>query len=305
MPDTNETIVNWKENVTLRRFAIVTAIVMVWIGCDLALHAVVSGDVVMIDLWNTVEFNTKKSLSNAWFELSPIDAWRLHLYTAYSLPAFGLISLILLDRLVNQGRTGLPWGITACGGLFIVGGALFDMAVTVANSPDLEQEGNPYIRILLDSQHSLTFVYVHALVTQSLYITLFCGLWIGFLRHRQIIIDTISASSPASPLEFLKAATGGSHLTVRQWLFPIRLSEWPVIYHYLWLVAIPIVFGISLFRWYVAMEWVGVVESTESTRVLVVLHGVFSTLVLYLMALWRLYRISEDRNRQSACVSAE
>ena len=93
-------------------------------------------------------------------------------------------------------------------------------------------------------------------------------------------------------LDFLKAATGGSHLTMRQWLFPIRPSEAPLLYHYVWLIAIPIVFGISLFRWYAAMEWFGVVEPTDTTRIYVILHGVFSTLVLYLMALWRLYQQS-------------
>jgi hypothetical protein len=133
---------------------------------------------------------------------------------------------------------------------------------------------------------------MHALFTQSLYITLFCGIWIGFLRHRQIIVDTISVSSPKSWIDFLKAATGGSHLTMRQWLFPLRPSEAPLMYHYVWLIAIPVVFGISLFRWYAAMEWIGLVEPTDYTRPLVIIHGVFSTLVLYFLALWRLYQQS-------------
>jgi hypothetical protein len=42
------------------------------------------------------------------------------------------------------------------------------------------------------------------------------------------------------------------------------------------------------------MEWFGLVEPTEGTRVCVILHGAFSTLVLYLMALWRLYRQSVE-----------
>ena len=295
MTRADESVVFWKENVTLRRFMIVSTLVLVWIGCDLGLLAIAQRGIVSSDVWLQIERSSGLPISRWMNQLISANAWQLHVYTAYSLPAFGLIALVLLDRLVNQGKTRLPSGITICGGMFIVGGAVLDMAVTVANSPDLEMEGNPYVRILLDSQHSLPFVYVHALLTQSLYITLFCGIWIGFLRHRQIIVDTINSGSPKSMLDFLKAATGGSHLSLRQWLFPIRLSEVPLLYHYVWLVAIPIVFGISLFRWYAAMEWVGLVEPTISTRVCVVLHGVFSTLVLYLMVLWRLcHRLSNE-----------
>lgn len=287
-----DSVIYWKENVTLRQFLLVSCALMVWIGIDLAVHSLAHPGIDELAAWRKVESFVGIPFSQSLYQRLPSDAWRLHLYTAYSLPAVGLVALILLDRLVNQGMTRLPWGITFCGGLFIVGGAVLDMAVTVAHSPNLELEGNPYVRILLDSQHPLPFVYLHALFTQSLYITLFCGVWIGFLRHRQIIVDTISVSSPNSWLDFVKAATGGPHLTVRQWLFPIRLSEAPLLYHYVWLIAIPVVFGISLFRWYAAMEWIGVVEPSDYTRPLVIVHGVVSTLVLYFLALWRLYQQS-------------
>jgi hypothetical protein len=292
MNQSDESVIYWKENNTLRRFLIVSCCLMTWIGFDLLIHNLVHAGIEETQFWLNLERMLGLHFPRGFFEYLPPDSWRLHLYTAYSLPAVGFITLILLDRLINQGHTSLPWGVTACGGFFIVGGAVLDMAVTVAHSPNLELEGNPYVRILLDSQHSLPFVYIHALFTQSLYITLFCGIWIGFLRHRQIIIHTISVGSPNSVVDFLKAATGGSHLTVRQWLFPIRPSEAPLLYHYVWVIAIPVVFGISLFRWYAAMEWIGLVEATDSTRICVVLYGVFGTLILYFMALWRLYRIS-------------
>ena len=294
MKQTDRSVVYWNENVTLRRFMIVSSFVLIWIGCDLAGHAISHHESLESEVWGQLESLSGLSIPPSLRAWLPADSWKVHLYTAYSLPAMGLIALVLLDRLVNQGKTGLPWGITVCGGIFIVGGAILDIAVTVAHSPDLELEGNPYVRILLDSQHPLPFVYLHALFTQSLYITLFCGIWIGFLRHRQILVETISAASPRNWVEFLKAATGGSHLSIRQWLFPIRPSEAPIIYHYVWLIAVPIVFGISLLRWYAAMEWIGIVEPTLSTRFYVVLHGVLSALVLYLLTLWRLYRIAEN-----------
>lgn len=293
MTQEEESVVYWQQNVTLRRFMTVSSILVVWIGCDLVMSLLAHQGVDQYEFWKRIDSTLGFAFSRFVYEWLPADPWRFHLYTAYSLPAIGFVILIFLDRLVNQGKTRLPWGITFFGGLFIVGGAILDMAVTVAHSPNLELEGNPYIRILLDSQHSLSFVYVHSLFTQSLYITLFCGIWIGFLRHREIIVQTISVASPRSWVDFLKAATGGAHLSRRQWLFPIRPSESPLIYHYVWLIAIPVVFGISLFRWYAAMEWIGVVPPEEDvTRVLVIVHGVFSTLVLYLLSLWRLYQQS-------------
>ena len=288
----DDSIIGWNQNSTLRQLLIVISLMVVWLTCDLTIHALSHQGIDQLEFWQKLQLITGFNLSHLLLPWVPTDSWRLHLYTAYSLPAIGFIILILLDRLANQGKTQLPWLMTVCGGLFIVGGAILDMAVTVAHSPNLELEGNPYVRILLDSQHSLTFVYIHALFTQSLYITLFCGVWIGFLRHRQILVDTIASASPGSWWEFLKAATGGAHLSTRQWLFPIRPSEGPLLYHYLWLIAVPIVFGIRQLRSYAAMEWLGVVEPTSCTRLLVVLHGVFSALVLYLMFLWRMYRQS-------------
>lgn len=293
MTQEDESVIYWKQNGTLRRFMMISSILVLWIGCDLFLNVMSHQGVDEYAFWTKLDSLVGVNFSKTIYEWLPADSWRLHLYTAYSLPAFGFVMLLLLDRLVNQGKTRLPWAVTAFGFMFIVGGAILDMAVTVAHSPNLELEGNPYVRILLDSQHSLPFVYTHALFTQSLYITLFCGIWIGFLRHREIIVQTINVAAPRSWIDFLKAATGGAHLSRRQWLFPIRPSESPLIYHYVWLIAIPVVFGISLFRWYAAMEWFGVVQPEEDmTRLLVILHGVFSTLVLYLLSLWRLYQRS-------------
>lgn len=263
-------IIYWHQNVILRRFMVVSCLVLCWIGCDLGLLAI-SG-------------NTSELLK----QFRRIDFEQFHLYTAYSLPLSGLLTFGLLCGFVRQGNTELPRTITVCGSLFIIGGALTDITVTVIHSPDLAMEGNPYLRVLLDSNHSLVFVYGYACITQSLYIALFCGLWLGFLKHRRTIADSVSAAAPRTVFDFVKAATGGSHLTTRQWLLPLHPSEIPLLYHYVWLVAIPIVFGISLFRWYVAMEWLGVVEPDFVTRVGVGLHGICGGLIVYLFAVWRL-----------------
>jgi hypothetical protein len=286
----DDAIIYWRHNAVLRRFLIVSSLMLCWIACDLLLQALDQGNIMGHVVWTSIQHSIGIDVRRTLFDDWQIDQWRLHLYTAYSLPAIGLLALVLLDRLVSQGGTGLPRAVTWSGTAFIVGGAILDIAVTVAHSPDLEMEGNPYVRVLLDSQHSLTFVYVHALVTQSLYITLFCGVWFAFLKHRQTIAANIAAAAPRTIPDFFKAATGGAHLTVRQWLLPIRPSEIPLLYHNIWLVAIPVVFGISLFRWYAALEWLGFVEPDMTTRACVVLHGVCSSLAVYFLAMWRMSR---------------
>lgn len=286
----NEAIVYWHHNATLRRFLIVSGLLLCWIACDLALQTLTDGNLFVQNLLSWLQAVTGCDANRILVKVWQVDTWRFHLYTAYCLPAIGLLVLMLLDRLVSQGETRLPGAVSWGGGAFIVGGAILDIAVTVAYSPDLSMEGNPYVRVLLDSEHSLPFVYAHALVTQSLYITLFCGLWLAFLKHRRTIALTIAAGAPETILQFVKAATGGAHLTVRQWLIPIRRSEVPLMYHYIWLIAIPIVFGISLFRWYAALEWLGIVEPDSITRAAIVLHGVCSSLVVYFIAMWRMSR---------------
>lgn len=295
MAPPHESIVYWRNNPTLRRFLTVTGFLLCWIACDLFLQVLTYHHVIGPGVWQTIHQTSGFDLRQLLFDVWQIDTWRLHLYTAYSLPAIALVALVLLDRLISQGGTQLPRTVSWCGAAFIVGGAIADITVTVAHSPDLSMEGNPYIRVLLDSEHSLTFVYIHALVTQFLYITLFCGLWIGFLKHRETIAQTIAAASPGTVLEFFKAATGGAHLTMRQWLLPLRPSEVSLIYHYIWLIAIPIVFGISLFRWYLALEWLGVVEPDLASRAAIVLHGICSSLVIYFVAMWRMSRAALRR----------
>lgn len=212
------------------------------------------------------------------------------LITTYALPIFGGTTLLLLRQLERQGSARIP-ALPACLGLiFIVGGAMFDLLITISYSPDLSREANPYVRTLLDTQHSLAFVYAHGMLTQAAFVLLFCSYWLAFLRHRTIIMDTIVAAGPASRLEFLKAATGAAHLTMRQWLLPLRISEMAILYHWVWVMSVAIVFGVSLLRWYAALEWLEVFEASIPSRALVVSFGVCGSMTGYFLYLWRMFR---------------
>jgi hypothetical protein len=211
------------------------------------------------------------------------------LLTTYALPVFGGGMAFFLWQFGRQGRADVPRLPAYAGIAFIVGGAGFDISMTVLKSPDLSDEANPYIRLILDTGHSLHFVYTQAFLTQLAYITLFCLFWLAFLRHRAILLNSIVAAQPVSPLEFLKAATGGAGQTTRQWLFPLRPAEFAGLYHWVWTIGITVIFSLSLLRFYVALEWLDVFEPTLPRRAAVLVTGMTAALILYFVALAWLY----------------
>ncbi len=172
----------------------------------------------------------------------------------------------------------------------IAGAAVLDLSVTFYFSPNLRNEGNPVVRALLDSGHSLHWVTAHMLLTTLMVVGTFCAFWRAFLAHQMYLLETIREANPANWVSFLKASTGGAHLTTRQWIFPCRVSELPRLYHGIWLVGIAIVFGITLFRYYVSLEWLGVFEPALWPRCIALFAGVTGTIILYFACLFRDYR---------------
>ncbi len=272
----SQPLVSLRHNTALRDFVVFAGLVLTWIGTDLA--------------WSTVSAS-----SHPWAAFVPADtllhggpARSFRKATTYLLPGLAAGCLWLLVRVSRQGGADRFPKAAAGGSAFIVGGAAFDLSSTVAINPELTLEGNPYVRSLIESGHSLPFVYMHAGLTQAGYVTLFCVLWLTFLRHLPVLKETIVAAAPSTGMGFLKAATGGAHLTMRQWLFPIRSSELPHVYHGVWAMVISVVFGISLFRWYVALEWLDVIPPTAWARAAVIGVGLVGSLIAYFLALWRL-----------------
>jgi hypothetical protein len=176
---------------------------------------------------------------------------------AYAMPAVLVAALALAAALARLGTAPVPWALFLLGLAFIVGGAALDITATVIHTPDLGQEQNPIARALLDSGHGVDLVYAYAAVCQSLYMAFLGCSWLGLLRHRRAILDSVRGSRTF--LELVKAATGGSGLTWRQWCLPLRLSELPQAYHLFWLVAV-LAIASSLDRWYLGMEWYGLLS---------------------------------------------
>ena len=90
MSDSNslaDNVVYWHHNVVMRRFTIVTGLVLSWVACDLFLH-VVSPDAIASLL-----------------SFTDVDFRRLHLLTAYSLPILGVVTLDRKSTRLNSSHT--------------------------------------------------------------------------------------------------------------------------------------------------------------------------------------------------------
>ena len=215
---------------------------------------------------------------------------RFHVISAYLEPVLGAFFAGMLVRIARQGGQKISRRRFWIGCALIAGAAISDLGVTFYFSPDLKDEGNPVVRALLDSGHSLPWVAAHMLLTTLMVVGTFCAFWGAFLAHLAYLLETIREAQPANWVSFLKASTGGAHLTTRQWIFPCRTCELPRLYHGIWMVGIAIVFGITLFRYYVSLEWLGVFEPALLPRCIALFAGVTGTIILYFACLFRDYR---------------
>jgi hypothetical protein len=175
--------------------------------------------------------------------------------------------------------------ISAIGYLFIIGAAMFDLSCTFLMSPDLRDEGNVYILAIAEPRVPLWKTYAYVGCSQVIFISLFCAFWQAFLRHLPSLLLSIRVYAPESIWDFIRVATGGGHLSWRQWLFPLKHQELPLRYHYLWLCSTGVIFGISLFRIYAGLEWLNCFEISTASRLACILTGVFGSMLVYMYAL--------------------
>lgn len=186
--------------------------------------------------------------------LLEVDA--LLLPTVYALPVLAILFLIAVVRMARLGTGRASRRAVLPGVLFVVGGATFDIVATVIHSPDLELEGNPVARALLDTGHGLTFTYVYGAIAQLVFVAALVAMWVAFLRHRERLVDEVGRHERFWP--FFKAATGARHLGWREWIVPLRMSEFPHPYPVVW-ILVAVVLSASAERWFLGLEWFGLV----------------------------------------------
>lgn len=211
---------------------------------------------------------------------------RTAIVVTYGLVLSMIPTVVIAARFAGKGTEPVRHGIAATGIVYLAGGAMFDMFATIRHSPNLELEGNVLARTLLDSGHSLGFVYTYAFLGQSLLITIMCTFWVALIRHRDILRNSIDNRSA---LRFFQTATGGRDLTFRQWLIPLRMSELPHAYHLFWIAYIMLFAG-AIDRWYLGCQWYGLF-SLNRWVLLITAFGV--GLVGWFVWLWRMSSVIE------------
>jgi hypothetical protein len=205
----------------------------------------------------------------------------------YPVPLFLVAVLVLALVLARKGTAPVPPVLAWIGVAYIVGGAAFDILATLIHTPDLADEGNPFVLTLFRTGHSLWFVFGYGAAEQGLLVLFLCVLWIGLLRHRLVLIESLRGTTPY--WTFLKSATGGARLTWRQWLLPLSLAELPNSYFVLWTLTAILMGGWGV-RWYLGLEWFALVPML---RVPVAVVGVGLGLAVYFIWLWHASRGGE------------
>ena len=186
--------------------------------------------------------------------LSPLQipaAFLLPVYLTYM-----IFLAIFLYRTINSSLPIIPFLI---GFLFVACGTAFDGISTLLMSPTLTLEANPVARSLLDSGFSVNFVIIYGIASQAAYVIFVSVLWAAFLKHKDVLITLTKSRNEKSILGFIKAATGGAHLSWRQYLLPLSLGELPASYYIVWIVSVCFVGG-NFYRWYLGFNWLGLLS---------------------------------------------
>jgi hypothetical protein len=193
----------------------------------------------------------------------------------YIIPFALVVCAGLALQMHRAGSAPVPAPAVWMAAVFVAGGVGFDILATLLHSPDLSLEANQVARLLLDSGHDLSFVYVYAGVCQSLIVLITLALWSALLRHRGTLVASIG--EPTSFWRFLKAATGGAELTWRQWVLPLTWADLPRAYHVLWVLTVLLV-AAAAERWYLGLQWFGILEGL---RTVVVASALLLGLIAY------------------------
>jgi len=115
-----------------------------------------------------------------------------------------IISAIFLLKFSLNAKRILPGKastLSLLSGLFlIIGGALFDITITMIYSPDLSREANDIVRFFIDFGLPLSQLYLIGMLSQILYVSIISTFWIIFLKAYPLLLQQIPST------HFLKVA---------------------------------------------------------------------------------------------------
>jgi hypothetical protein len=177
---------------------------------------------------------------------------------AYTFLAALFLEIFLVYRFSRCAPAPAPLAPLLTGWAFVLGGITLDLAMTVAKTPDLEQENNAVARAFLDSGYPLWHVRLFAFAAQAGLAVLACLTWTAFLRHRGPLVALTRALGPRTFREFTNAAVRGvlrpKPLLSRSGIALPRFNWYRVT-----CLALVAWFGSHLYRWYCGLEWLDLV----------------------------------------------
>ena len=211
------------------------------------------------------------------------SAWHICIVYFLPVPALGLLASASLLMRKGAQRIASTKAVFTGGLVFIAGGTAFDITATLIHSPDLVYEANIVARLLLDTDHSVAFVYIYGGLMQAIVLCILVVLWAAFLKHRQEYLQASFENGQHSFMHFMKAATGGGRLSWRQWLIPLTIRELPSSYHLSIFLAPILLFASGINRWYLGLKWFELApDSSDLLRAIVVIVPTGMVLVIWL-----------------------
>lgn len=142
-------------------------------------------------------------------------------------------------------------------GFFIVlGGALFDIIVTVYCSPNLSEEGNPIFLTLVDLNVPLWGIYLILFFSQVFMVGFTLILWASFLKVYPRIISTIPYKNLFTTCKWL---LGCGQMSFLDFILNRKLNYCFFISFCTFLMVL-----CHLNRWYFAMEWLELVPFSRT-----------------------------------------
>lgn len=204
----------------------------------------------------------------------PINILGIFLFSAIVLLGMTIFYYTVKILFLLPGKA--PFKPLFAGLVLIIGGAFFDITNTILHSPDLSLESNPLILFLFNYNFSLFYIYCMSFLGQILLVTNFCLLWAVFLK--------------AYPIMLQKAASEDFLSTSIKLLGGVNANFWKIMIgkvdpFFAVTSVIPVLVGLSFYRWYLGLEWLNLVPIS---RVIVPVVISISTLIIYLMVSYRM-----------------
>lgn len=157
------------------------------------------------------------------------------------------------------------------GSTLMLGSALLDMIVTIMCSPNLAQEGNLTVLMLLKIHAPLWFIYLFMLFSELVFIVLSISLWGCFLKTYDDIVSRIPYKSLITTLKWLSGSGAVSGLKL---FFNLKIDT----YFAMSLTTI-IYVVMQIAHVYAALEWLDVIPIFSYLRLTAIITILLSALI--------------------------